>query len=144
MWRTLGNQTTCELRTPVCQNSTVKFRVKNAFYKLKKIWKILLVGAPRFELGTSCAQGSGSGLASGARAGPVLARAVHAACGRGAHLASRASDRWPATAARFCRPITRKPIPFVSGHVSFCWVSLCPMILQGHPNPPTLPFLGYR
>jgi hypothetical protein len=36
----------------------VKFGVKNAFYKLKKIRKILLVGAPRFELGTSCAQGS--------------------------------------------------------------------------------------
>jgi hypothetical protein len=32
-------------------------RVKNTFYKLKKIRKILLVGAPGFEPGTSCAQG---------------------------------------------------------------------------------------
>jgi hypothetical protein len=37
----------------------VKFGVQAAFYKLKKIRKILLVGAPRFELGTSCAQASG-------------------------------------------------------------------------------------
>jgi hypothetical protein len=44
--------------TPVCRNSTVKLEVKTAFYKLKKIRRIILVGAPRFELGTSCAQGS--------------------------------------------------------------------------------------
>src|SRR4029077_7165590 len=55
--RTLWNETTCESRPPVCRNSTVKFGVKNASYKLKKIRRILLVGAPRFELGTSCAQG---------------------------------------------------------------------------------------
>jgi len=36
----------------------VKLRVKNLFDKLKKIRKIILVGAPRFELGTSCAQAS--------------------------------------------------------------------------------------
>jgi hypothetical protein len=35
----------------------VKFGVKTAFYKLKKIRQMILVGAPRFELGTSCAQG---------------------------------------------------------------------------------------
>ena len=35
----------------------MKFGVKNAFYKLKKIRKILLVGAPGFEPGASCAQG---------------------------------------------------------------------------------------
>ena len=31
--------------------------MKSTFYKLKKIRKILLVGAPGFEPGTSCAQG---------------------------------------------------------------------------------------
>jgi len=31
--------------------------VKGAFNKLKKTREIFLVGAPRFELGTSCAQG---------------------------------------------------------------------------------------
>ena len=36
----------------------MKCRVKNAFYKPKKIRKILLVGAPGFEPGASCAQGS--------------------------------------------------------------------------------------
>jgi hypothetical protein len=36
----------------------VKFGVKTAFYKLKKIRQMILVGAPRFELGTSCAQAS--------------------------------------------------------------------------------------
>src|SRR5260370_30590468 len=35
----------------------VKLRVKNLFDKLKKIRKILLVGAPGFEPGASCAQG---------------------------------------------------------------------------------------
>jgi len=35
----------------------VKLRVKSLFDKLKKIRRIILVGAPRFELGTSCAQG---------------------------------------------------------------------------------------
>jgi hypothetical protein len=35
----------------------VKLRVKSLFDKLKKIRKILLVGAPGFEPGTSCAQG---------------------------------------------------------------------------------------
>ena len=35
----------------------MNFEVKNAFYKLKKIRRILLVGAPGFEPGTSCAQG---------------------------------------------------------------------------------------
>jgi hypothetical protein len=34
----------------------VKFGAKSAFYKLKKI-RILLVGAPEFEPGASCAQG---------------------------------------------------------------------------------------
>jgi hypothetical protein len=43
--------------TPVCRNSTVKLEVKTAFYKLKKIRRIILVGAPGFEPGTSCAQG---------------------------------------------------------------------------------------
>src|SRR5277367_1999214 len=46
MRRTLGNQTTCELRTPVCRNSTAKCGVKNIFYKLKKIRKILWSGRP--------------------------------------------------------------------------------------------------
>ncbi len=35
----------------------VKLRVKNLFDKLKKIRRIILVGAPGFEPGTSCAQG---------------------------------------------------------------------------------------
>jgi len=35
----------------------VKLRVKNLFDKLKKIRQIILVGAPGFEPGTSCAQG---------------------------------------------------------------------------------------
>jgi len=35
----------------------VKFGVKNVFYKLKEIRKIILVGAPGFEPGASCAQG---------------------------------------------------------------------------------------
>jgi hypothetical protein len=36
----------------------VHFAVKTAFYKLKKIRTILLVGAPGFEPGASCAQAS--------------------------------------------------------------------------------------
>jgi hypothetical protein len=35
----------------------VKFWVNSTFHNLKKIRKMILVGAPRFELGTSCAQG---------------------------------------------------------------------------------------
>jgi hypothetical protein len=34
----------------------VKFEVKGAFYKLKKIREMILVGAPGFEPGASCAQ----------------------------------------------------------------------------------------
>jgi hypothetical protein len=34
----------------------VKLRVKNLFDKLNKMRKIILVGAPGFEPGTSCAQ----------------------------------------------------------------------------------------
>jgi hypothetical protein len=35
----------------------VKLRVKNLFNKLNKMRKIILVGAPGFEPGASCAQG---------------------------------------------------------------------------------------
>ena len=35
----------------------VKLRVKNLFDKLNKMRKIILVGAPGFEPGASCAQG---------------------------------------------------------------------------------------
>src|SRR6266853_770711 len=35
----------------------VKLRVKNLFDKLKKIRRIILVGAPGFEPGASCAKG---------------------------------------------------------------------------------------
>jgi len=35
----------------------VKFWVNSAFYNLKKIRKMILVGAPGFEPGASCAQG---------------------------------------------------------------------------------------
>ena len=48
----------CKTRPPACENSTVKLRVKTAFHKLTKIRRILLVGAPGFEPGTSCAQAS--------------------------------------------------------------------------------------
>jgi hypothetical protein len=44
----------------------VKLRVKNSFYKLKKIRKIILVAVAGFEPGTSCAQGSKAGAPSGA------------------------------------------------------------------------------
>jgi hypothetical protein len=43
---------------PACRISTMRFWVKNVFFKLKKIRKMLLVEAPGFEPGASCAQAS--------------------------------------------------------------------------------------
>src|ERR1700687_578325 len=48
----------CQARPPACQNSTVTIRVKSVFDKLQKIRWIVLVGAPGFEPGAYCAQGS--------------------------------------------------------------------------------------
>ncbi len=48
---------TVSIWPPACQNSTAKLEVRAAFYKLKKIRTIILVGAPGFEPGASCAQG---------------------------------------------------------------------------------------
>jgi hypothetical protein len=60
MQRSDGNSMACKTRPPACENSTVGSWVKSDFSNLKKIRKIVLVGAPRFELGTSCAQASGA------------------------------------------------------------------------------------
>ena len=107
--------------TPVCRNSTVKLWVKTAFYKLKKIRRILLVGAWRFELQTSCAQGR---RATRLRYAPTRAAPFHSK----AHPRSAATPI-PSYAVRLA-PVTSSTIPPTNasppsiGGIGICsWVS---------------------